>query len=192
MTSPQREVCVVTKPMMVVYWNYRAPLDANSRRAPIHRVPHNERAGEVGITLGLMGLRVEGARQNDVFQGGAIIQYEQGCSVHLRVLPRGKSDASYANAQRELPYSTIRLAGSKTPVFVSGEADVRMHLTQRSAHPFELVRLMEPHELEQLLQTMLPYLGVDDVDIPPTIKHILQLFAAGTKRVERLRAQRRE
>lgn len=176
-------------PAIVVCRHSHARFGGDARRIPIDRVPLEQRTGTMTIILAFGSLTIEGEGREGIYPKGALLEYTLGCEVFLEVLPRGLTDQQYAQRQRNMLMDTVRLPGSRTPLFVSGEAGLHKRLAHRGEADLEEVRLLPEGTLAPYLESALPLLGTSPADIWPAIRHIRRAFARGRDQIQALRGR---
>lgn len=176
-------------PAFVVCRQAHARFDGDGHRLPIDRVPLEQRTGTMTIILAFGSLTIEGKGREGIYPKGALLEYTLGCEVFLEVLPRGLTDQQHAQRQRNMPMDTVRLPGSRTPLFVSKEASLRKNLAHRGETDLEEVRLLPKGTLAPYLESALPLLGASPADIWPAIRHIRRALARGRDQIQVLRGR---
>jgi hypothetical protein len=140
----------------------------------------------LSIILVLGWLEISGTGHDGIYPKGAALQYGRACELLVRVFPRNLPDRQYASWQRDLLVPTVRLPGSRTPLFVSTEAAPLMSSVRRIPSALEEVRLLPRSTLAFYLESALPLLGTDPADIVPTIRHIRRVLSRGKKQIQAL------
>lgn len=180
-----RPVRRITVPTLIVERRHRRHWGHGFQEIPVSHIRLEDRTGMLHLTL-TSDLTIKGAETDNIYPHGIHYATGQSCELYLEVLPRGRSEAEYRDWVRRPPFISTwsrvaPLPTQRTPLVVSSEA--RNHGGDKHVSSDAHLTLMVPAAARPYLGGVLPYIGVDPVDVPAVIEHVKRLFAEAGHRM---------
>ncbi|HKX24627.1 MAG TPA: hypothetical protein VJM46_05305 [Candidatus Saccharimonadales bacterium] len=115
------------------------------------------------------------AQTSNVYSNGAHYSYNRSCDVYMEVLPRGQSDARYAEWTERPPYigtwaRVRRIRTRNTPIVATIES--RGFTGETSPSTDAHLTLVSGRNIRQHLMGVLPYIGVHPSDVDTAYTYI--------------------
>ena len=158
---------------------------ANRHPIPVDRIPPEERTGMLHVIYVANTLTIRhNAQTSNVYPQGAHYSYGASSAVYLEVMPRGRSEAQYAEWTARPPYigtwaRVRRIQTRSTPILASREPGAFEGETSPSTDAH--LTLVPVRSIRQHLMGVLPYIGVHPSDVATAFSYIDTLITRGRR-----------